>query len=63
MKVEWEKVTEETHRLKVPGGWLYRVFMSFSVEPGKHFGQRGMVMNTVFIAEQQNVVYIQQETK
>lgn len=23
--VEWEKVADSTYRLKVPGGWLYRI--------------------------------------
>jgi hypothetical protein len=25
MRQEWEYVTEDTERLVVPGGWLYRV--------------------------------------
>jgi hypothetical protein len=27
--VEWEAVTDDTDRLPVPGGWLYRVFSKF----------------------------------
>ena len=57
MKVDWERVCEDTYRLKVPGGgWLYRVSQHFTVEIGKHFGNRGCVMNTVFVKD--DAVYI-----
>lgn len=51
-KNKWQRVTEATYRLKVPGGWLYR-YDCF----GSYGQMEGNLVNVgmVFVPEQPNV--------
>lgn len=56
-KPKWEYLITEkyssnsTARLKIPGGWLYRIIQEFGVQTGSHFPDQGLVMNTIFVPE------------
>lgn len=45
--MKWELVTDDTFRLKVPGGWLYRYDTYTPFEPS---GRRLMTSTIVFVA-------------